>query len=293
MMSTFKQNVVKKSNWLSWCGTQNVSDLDATPSWNCTVTVNGEKISYIKGDLTISGCTFNVCNVTWKRTFIVKDGSTYIKSNINTFGNANARLLLGTITDGWILQTPIPSGNNPNMSRSSFSWWLLIHPDVTNIDAFLLSQGPMISYDWTKVFNAPTSSDLLNQLHIYGSVITLNTIGWYKSLSDSKCPYIIPSCTQKTAFMFDLTTLRRYSLIQKGFGLNSGLAIVAWGWKRSWQNTSDLNISSSDNKISTWDNSSPSWIRYISDADYIIYPVFIQKDPSWNTNTSIFFRTDK
>lgn len=306
LMTTFKKNAQQNSQWITWCNgpiTLSQSDIN-TPMTSssikdCSIEINHEMITYVKWDVNID-CWVNTCLLknNYKRTVVVKDGSTYIKSNISTFGK-NSKLFIWTIADAGMKNITIPPDINPHMDRSTLFWWVLIDPSVTNIDAYIVSQWPMVSYQkidatqW-KLFNNPSSSELANQLHIYGSVLTLNTMGWYKSdIWDSECPYITKdSCNQQTAFIFDLITLRRYSLIWESAGSNN--LIPSWNGKRSGQNRTPLVTNWWEPLIITnWDTSGIDGLRYIKDPDYIIYPLFIEKDPLWNNDPSIMFRTDR
>ncbi len=300
MMTLFKKNVVLNTAWFAkdnnkkWCDWITITDLNNVSGVlnNCTIKLNWETISFIKWNLDIECSNDNTCILNnTKRTIVVQDGSTYIKSNITTFGK-NSQLLIGTIANTWLKNISIP--DNSLLSRDATTiGWTFIDPSVTNIDSFIVSQWPIVSYDDGKVFMTPTDTDLKNQLHIYGSTLSLNTIGWYKwatnDKDDSKCPYIIQNCNQKTAFIFDLVHLRKYSL--EGTQAWSSLLSPSGWWKRSGGNTSKL---TSENKIIT--QADTNWyngLRYISDKDYIIYPLFVERDVSWNKSPSTMFRSDK
>jgi hypothetical protein len=61
------------------------------------------------------------------------------------------------------------------------------------------------------VINNYTKDDqLLNQLHIYGSVFSLNTVGGAKT---AECPYIEDNCDDISSKVYDLSFLRRYTLV--------------------------------------------------------------------------------
>lgn len=295
MMSLFKQNIVKNSRWITWCNWLTISDLNDQSNLNsCTVTLNGEKISFIKWNVDID-CWAN-CKLedNIKRTIIVKDGSTYIKSNITNFGN-KSQFLIWTIADSWLKNIDIWTTINPTLIRDNkVFWWTLIDPKVTNIDSFIVSQWPMVSYENGILFNEPNETQLKNQLHVYGSTLSLNTIWWYKSETDSKCPYIVQNCDQKTSFIFDLVTLRRYSLEWVWTGSDN--VIPSGNWKRSGWKITELNtdggspatVEQADTCL-PWDGT----LRCITDTDYIIYPLFVERDVNWNKSPSIMFRSDR
>lgn len=55
---------------------------------------------------------------------------------------------------------------------------IYIDPDVTNIDAILISEWSLLSYNWVKILNRNTDTQLVSrQLYIYGSIFTKNVIG--------------------------------------------------------------------------------------------------------------------
>lgn len=299
MIKVFKQNVEKNSRGTTWC----TSTIPSTPFTisnlisqtnlnNCTIDINGEKISFIKWNVDIQ-CAWEGCVLDYntKRTIIVKDGSTYINSNISTYGK-NSQLVIGTIADAGLKNITIPDWDNPILPRNSNVYgWTFIDPKVTNIDAFIVSQWPMVSYDGAELYNAPEALHLKNQLHIYGSTLSLNTIWWYKSESDSKCPYIVENCNQKNAFLFDLVTLRRYSLIGESASssnlIPSGLGMRSWMKESpitsSWNNP--VIITSADTCSSSTDS-----LRCITDTDYIIYPLFVERDVNASKSPSVLFK---
>lgn len=295
LMTLFKQNIVKNSRWITWCNWLTISDLNDQSNLNsCTVTLNGEKISFIKWNVDID-CWAN-CKLedNIKRTIIVKDGSTYIKSNITNFGN-KSQFLIWTIADSWLKNIDIWTTINPTLIRDNkVFWWTLIDPKVTNIDAFLVAQWPMVSYENGILFNEPNETQLKNQLHVYGSTLSLNTIWWYNAENSSKCPYIVQNCDQKTSFIFDLVTLRRYSLEWVWTG--SINVIPSGNWKRSgWKITELTTDGGSPATVEQADTCLP-WdgtLRCITDTDYIIYPLFVERDVNWNKSPSVMFRTDR
>lgn len=295
MMSLFKQNIVKNSRWITWCNWLTISDLNDQSNLNsCTVTLNGEKISFIKWNVDID-CWAN-CKLedNIKRTIIVKDGSTYIKSNITNFGN-KSQFLIWTIADSWLKNIDIWTTINPTLIRDNkVFWWTFIDPKVTNIDAFLVAQWPMVSYENGILFNEPNETQLKNQLHVYGSTLSLNTIWWYNTEDSSKCPYIVQNCDQKTSFIFDLVTLRRYSLEWVWTG--SINVIPSGNWKRSGWKITQLTTDGGSPAIVTQADTCLPWddtLRCITDTDYIIYPLFVERDVNWNKSPSVMFRTDR
>ncbi len=126
--------------------------------------------------------------VTWKKTLIVENGNVYITWNIVN-GSGNDIL--------WII---VLNGN------------LYINPSVTDIHAIIYSDKSIISYDTVELDgNNSTASQLANQLYIYGSIFSENTIGGSRK-AIPECPYYVnTSCnTSQEAQKYDLNYLRRY-----------------------------------------------------------------------------------
>ncbi len=319
-ITNFKKNVALNTAWFGkwnnheWCS-KDIIDESFLKKWEekCTININGEQISFIQWNTNIKCSNNNTCVLdnNQKRTIIVKDGSTYIQSNISTFGK-NAQLLIGTITDSGLKNITIPDWS-PTLTRdSNVNWWTFINQNVTNIDAFIVSQWPMVSYshnnndvnNWSLFDNNITSGQLENQLHIYGSTLSLNTIGWYKSEADSKCPYIIQNCSQKNAYIFDLVTIRRYSLESQD-QTNRNTFIIAWtnGKRSGWLKNDDdkdckITYDNESKKITfdscaTLEGLNPWDLRRITDLDYIIYPLLVERDNSWSKSPSIMSKIDK
>lgn len=135
-----------------------------------------------------------------KRTVLVIGGNVYIKSNLYY---ANNKSLLGIIA----LKDAQGRGGN-----------IYIDPGVTNVVGSLFASKSLLSYGYDssdgtyKEFGSSTSLKVLkNQLHIYGSVFTENTVGGSRK-SIPECPYYISkaSCTSAVAQKYDLNYLRRY-----------------------------------------------------------------------------------
>lgn len=103
---------------------------------------------------------------------------------------------------------------SPNITDANKKGWLFVDPSITNIDAFLFAQGPMVSYSndvtanelYTKS-SLKSNLQLRNQLHIMGSLLTLNKIGESQNV---KCPYIVANCTEEIAPIFDLINFRNF-----------------------------------------------------------------------------------
>lgn len=134
--------------------------------------------------------------VSWKKTIIVSWWNLYIKSNI---------LLSSTSDILWIIV----------LKDSKWNYWnVYIDPSVTQIKANIYTDKSLISYNWTDELDwSTTFTQLKNQLYIYGSVFSENTI-WWSRASTPVCPYYVAkaSCDLDTAQKYDLNYLRRYYL---------------------------------------------------------------------------------
>jgi hypothetical protein len=277
--------VNKVGNWCTWTN----STLNETV-WNsnsCTFNLNWELVSFYDlsgGNIDIDCGT--TCNVTDKRTIIVKDGRITIKSNINTNNaSGNGQLLIASITDKWLNNIDVI---NDFDDISKQSWWIAIDEEVTNIDGFLLSQWPLVSSDSSSdniMIHYNNIDKLLNQLHIYGSVFSLNTIGWENIW---KCPYIETSCNQDTAKIYDLSFLRRYALVDA----------VQFNWV-SWKVPFDPNLDFSVDVVTKAKSSgglqykndwTPSWATTLRTArvNHLTAPIIVERDNKWSTNSSYF-----
>lgn len=172
---------------------------------------------------------------------------------------------------------------------------MFVHPSVTNLDAFLLAQGPVTSFDGTKFFTASltTENQLRNQLHIMGSLLSLSNIGGSRKVTP-ECPYILGNCNAETAQMFDLVYLRRFVLTSKAQFTNDPLDINIF----APYHPDGLNIAkpsggkTGDEPADPANCVSNTGLRCITDKDYRAYPMLIERDTRWNSNPSVFFQSN-
>jgi len=177
---------------------------------------------------------------TGKKTIVVIWWNLYIKSNI--VNETTSDVL-------WIIVLKDDYGK----------WWnLYIDPNVTKIDAAIYTDKSIISYDWTNELDWNTNQfTLRNQLYIYWSVFSENTMGW--SINEPPvCPYYVWwICERKDAQKYDLNFLRRYYY-------------VSWSSAINW------------------------WINYmnkynLTDYLYYQYPVVIKYNPKVQTSPPPLF----
>ena len=133
--------------------------------------------------------------VEWRKTIVVRWWNLYIKSDI--LNSSSSDIL-------WIILLEDDNGN----------WWkLYIDNNVLRIDAVIYAEKSIISYndidweiDWSMGLN-----DMLNQLYIYWSIFSENTI-WGSRKSPAVCPFWTESdwsidC-EEDAQKYDLNYLR-------------------------------------------------------------------------------------
>jgi hypothetical protein len=141
--------------------------------------------------------TSGVYTVSGKRTIVTKGLNVFIRSNI-AYDTEGGNLAIIALKDD--------SGQGGN---------IYIDPSVTNISGFLYADGALVGFDGTDELGAGVGIDKLqNQLYIYGSVISANSLGG-ATKSPVYCPSIIgnASCDRDLAQKYDLNFLRRYTLV--------------------------------------------------------------------------------
>ncbi len=279
-----------------WCAGSEIgqSFIDAPPS-ECTQVINGETISFIDGNTSLF-CPSGECHVSSKRSIIVQNGYLQLKSNITSLDFAgaqtNGQLFLAVMNIGGLANLAI-DGNTPDITNADKKGWMLIDPSITNLDAFLVSQGPAVSFDGTKFFtkSLTTENQLRNQLHIMGSLLTLNNIGGSRQVTP-ECPYIVSNCNAETAQMFDLVYMRRFALQSKTVFTGDPLDMSTMvpyhpaGFDVAKKSGGTVGAEPASAASCT---SNPTDLRCIKDNDYRAYPMLIERDTRWNQTPSIFF----
>ncbi|MDD2907715.1 MAG: hypothetical protein PHH98_03685 [Candidatus Gracilibacteria bacterium] len=134
------------------------------------------------------------------KTILVEGGNAYIKGDIIANNKANDVL-------GIIALKNDTSGNGGNV---------YIHPNVLEVDAILYADRAVVSYDGTEISpdNGGTYDYLSNQLYIYGTVFSNNTIGGSVQ-SPYLCPFYVVTCNLDTAQKYDMNYLRRGYITKK------------------------------------------------------------------------------
>jgi hypothetical protein len=238
--------------------------VNINPSWNASAEVNG------------------------KKTILAYGRNIYIESNI--YYNNNNQDILGIIA---------LSDENGN------GWNIYIDPDITNIVGTMFAEKSVISFDADgagELWGGTDQETLKNQLHIYGSVFSENTI-WGSRSNPITCPYYIDNdlCeitatstsqeirdAQNIAQKYDLNYLRRYFTYRNGTIIvpANEWKVIGWG---DCDTTGDC------------DNWESYYARYITNTapaidtesgKYAVYPVVIEYNPSWQTNPAPLFEAE-
>lgn len=110
---------------------------------------------------------FDKIEVKWEKTLIINGGNLYINADI--YNNNNNSIL--------VIVVKRDDTNKKN-------WWnIYIDPNVTNIDAILISEWSILNYDWSDVLTIENEIySLRSQLLIYWAISTKNTIWINKSI---------------------------------------------------------------------------------------------------------------
>lgn len=221
---------------------------------------NGTVLYYggLDGEIVTINSNWTVdTNIEWKKTLVVEGGNIYIRWNIRNTDNDTAMLWLIAISkenDAW----ETVGGN------------IYIHPSVTDIHANIYADRSVISYDnihWE--WFIPTNN-LRNQLYVYGSIFSENTIGWASDINALVCPFYIKDvCSETVAKKYDFNYLRTYILVSQVI---------------SWQITSIMEPSNGGAESYMWDNSNSN-----SDVQKRRYPFIIEYNPEIQNSPPPFF----
>lgn len=134
-------------------------------------------------------------NIEWNKTLVVEGGNIYITGNIRNTDNDNA--ILGLIA----------------VRKDGQGWNIYIDPSVTDIHANMYADRSILSYNGIELDGDIPDSALSNQLYIYGSIFSENTL-WWADDTPLECPfYINTTCSKTLAKKYDLNYLRRYILV--------------------------------------------------------------------------------
>ena len=212
--------------------------------------------------------------VEWKNTLIVKGGNVYINADIYNKNDANDILIIIAKRDE----------TNPQNG-----WNIYVNPWVTNIDAILIAEWSLMSYNWDILHSRDgvNIDSLRKQLLIYWTVITKNTI-WENIAVYGTDEYIANGGSEVNSYNYNLANMRAMRLsyasaqITEPCGWDETKVIAmqannvykyAFAWKREcfFDDTSSvINLRTVENKLN------PVVIEYNSNVS-IINP-YILKD---------------
>lgn len=255
--SSLKTDVRKKSYELirnvlpsNWSNTINNFDFSDNEDWR--ELLNWSLLYFWW--LNWNNVTINAWIVTWNKTIIIEWGNAYITWNIwTTIWNNN---ILGIVV----------------LKDKNWKWWnIYINPNVSFIKSILYADKSLISYDWlNELWGDAEFTSLKNQLYIYWSVFSENTIWWSRSFP-IKCPYYVSCTSIEDAQKYDLNYLRRYYLKDT--------------------KTSPLCTLWSDGKIDNCDTPAWWWTSYFSSSSpNYKYPIVIEYNTLIQTNPPIIFK---
>jgi len=233
---TFIRNITPPTSW-----SLNVSSLSASEwslwSMRASTIKNNEILYFSPNGANVTLPAEN--NLSWVKTLVVEWGNIYITWNI---------------TGSWILWLIAIEKDN--------QWWnIYIDPSVTDIHAIMYADKSLISYNGSELDGSTPSSVLANQLYIYGSIFSENTI--WGSVTDT-CPFYENStCTPAVSRKYDLNYIRRYVRVQPtdASGASVWPTIPQYWWLESYM----------------WDGSNTN--TQTQKPWYEVYPLIIEYNP--------------
>ncbi len=197
--------------------------------------------------------------ISWVRTLVVRGANLYIQSDM--YYDPSKPSILGVV---------IQKDANGN------GWNLYIDPSVTNVVGTYIVDGSVMSYTTAKwiLWSNATIADLKNQLHIFGTIVSENTIGGSRQ-SPPKCPNLLNVVCISVADSqkYDLNYLRRY-YITNGEPFGSAKII---GWETC---IGGICTSINGNLIQKFTSLS---------SEYAQYPTIIEFNPAIQSLSPIWF----
>lgn len=151
-------------------------------------------------------------NIVWEKTLIVENWNVYIDGNVTGPWNL------------WIIV----------LHSDVMTWNVYINPSVRDIHASMFVDRSILSYNGSVLDGNTSATVLENQLYIYGSIFSENTIGTSRS-TVPVCPFHVPStsCTREEAQAYDFNYLRRYFI-------NAGGDPSWWESVKRWNTDTSL-----------------------------------------------------
>ncbi len=136
----------------------------------------------------------SMLRVSWHKFLYIKWWNIYINADI--YNNSNASQLVIVVRR---------DGNNRQ------NWWnVYIDPSVTNIDATIIADWSIISYNWSNILNSENNPwNLPKQLLIYWSISTKNTF-WENTAIYWTDEYVANWWNEITSNKYNLALLRNF-----------------------------------------------------------------------------------
>lgn len=200
-------------------------------------------------------------NTAWNTNNFLKSFSYYKGTNINNpWAKLDTNHLKSIVVEWWniYIDADVSRDNAVNAARAIIAikdengngWNIYIAGNVRNIYSSLIAEGTIYSWDQSEVYNDQTSKLTQlpkNQLYIFWSVISRNTIGGGSLTPNPVCPFTEGNCTYSNSYKYDFNYFRSYDPHDSG---------SLWSDK-TWYNEYSV-IIESDPQIQ---GSSPPWLE--------------------------------
>lgn len=198
-ITNIKKNIINQTKWMTWLTTVTTRNSLETFMLYDFEWIQDSISSHInnKWKIVTLDNSWNGIRVNWENTIIIRWWNLYIKDDIYGVNN-NDILTIVVLRD----------------ETNKVNWWnIYIDPNVTNIDAIIVSEWSLLSYNGTQVIDSTTNSNSLKkQLFIYGSLITRNTIWENKAIFNTDD--YISSWTEVITTRYNLENLRSFQLVK-------------------------------------------------------------------------------
>ncbi len=223
-------NNINNNKWsykISW---ENYFYYKYTWDWTFNNSWNKWKILTLWDSINLSDV--NPIKVNWKNTLILNWWNLYINSDID---NTDDKTDILTIV----------------VKRNWKNWWnVYINPNVTNIDAIIIADGSIMSFDWNQILTSKIDdTDILRrQLLIYWTVISKNNLWEW----NDKVPYWWDSYSWNNSvdntMKYNLSYLRNFRL---------AFSHQITSWQTCYKQKDDVKY-----YIIAVDNTEDNWLKY-------------------------------
>ncbi len=198
-MTNIKKNINSQTRWMTWDTINTIrSSLQSLMLYNFEWIENSSASNVNnKWKILRLNNSWNWLRVNWENTLIIKWWNLYIQDDIYSVNNTDILTII-------VLRD----------ETNNINWWnIYIDPYVTNIDAIIISEWSVMSYNGTQVIDSTThTNNLKRQLFIYGNLITRNTIWQNKAIFNTDD--YISTWTEITTTKYNLENLRSFQLVK-------------------------------------------------------------------------------